>query len=286
MAKSESIRRAAVAGFFYQRGAQALANEIDGMIEASRVPDAPAGTVGRVLISPHAGYRYSGQVAAHGFRFIRGQDIHTAVVVSPSHAEYFGYSSVYDGDGYETPLGVAAISEDYSDRVASVNQLVIKSGHGHEQSHLPRQEHALEVQIPFLQRTLGSFGLVAVVMGEQNWDNCVALGEALAPLAADPGVLIVASTDLSHFYGAKQAERLDGQFRDVLMTMDARALYDTVQSGRGEACGAGPVVASLLATQSLDGRACTMLSQQNSGDVSGDYSSVVGYLSAVVTAKP
>jgi AmmeMemoRadiSam system protein B len=286
MTGPKSIRKAAVAGFFYQRGAQALADEIDGMIEAVQPPPGPPGTLGRVLISPHAGYRYSGQVAAHGFRFIRGQDVHTAVVLSPSHVEYFGYSSVYDGGGYETPLGVAVTSQEFTDRIAAVNKLVIKSGHGHEQSHLSRQEHALEVQIPFLQRTLGHFGLVAVVMGEQNWDNCVALGEALAPLAADPGVLIVASTDLSHFYDADKARRLDGEFRDVLTTLDARALYDAVQSGRGEACGAGPVIAALLATESLKGRSCTALSQRNSGDVSGDYSSVVGYLSAVVSAQP
>ena len=285
MTDSKSTRKAAVAGFFYPRGAKELTREIDSMMEAARNPETPPGASVRVLVSPHAGYRYSGRVAAHGFRLVRGYEVHTVVVISPSHAEYFGYSSVYDGAGYETPLGIAATSEEYRDRLASVNELVIKSAHGHEQSHLPRQEHALEVQIPFLQRALSSFGLVAVVMGDQNWDKCAALGEALAPLAADPGVLIVASTDLSHFYSAREANRLDGEFRDVLLTMDARALYDTVQSGRGEACGAGPVIASLLATESLAGRACTALSQQNSGDVSGDYSSVVGYLSAVVTAR-
>jgi AmmeMemoRadiSam system protein B len=285
MSDSKSTRKAVVAGFFYPRGAKELTREIDAMIEAAQLPAPPAGSIGRVLVSPHAGYRYSGRVAAHGFRFVRGYDVHTVVVISPSHVEFFGYSSVYDGAGYETPLGVAPVSQELSDRVASVNRLVIRSGSGHEQAHLPRQEHALEVQVPFLQRALSSFGLVAVVMGDQNWDNCAALGEALAPLAADPGVLIVASTDLSHFYSASEANRLDGQFRDVLLTMDARALYDTVKSGRGEACGAGPVVASLLATESLHGRKCTALSQQNSGDVSGDYSSVVGYLSAVVTAQ-
>jgi AmmeMemoRadiSam system protein B len=285
MADSKSNRKAAVAGFFYPRGAKELTEEIDGMIEAAQIPANPPDAIGRVLVSPHAGYRYSGRVAAHGFRFIRGYDVHTVVVISPSHVEYFGYSAVYDGGGYETPLGVAVTSKEYSHRLASVNKLVIRSGHGHEQSHLPRQEHALEVQLPFLQRAVSSFELVAVVMGDQNWDNCTALGEALAPLVNDPGVLIVASTDLSHFYNSDEANRLDGAFRDVLLTMDARALYDTVQSGRGEACGAGPVIASLLATESLKGRACTALSQQNSGDVSGDYSSVVGYLSAVVSAQ-
>jgi AmmeMemoRadiSam system protein B len=284
MTGTKSNRKAAVAGFFYPRGANELADEIDAMIEQAEPPAGPPGAIGRVLVSPHAGYRYSGRVAASGFRFIRGQDIHTVVVISPSHIEHFGYSAVYDGGGYETPLGVATISQEHSDRLASVNNLVIKSAHGHEQSHLPRQEHALEVQIPFLQRTLGSFQLVAVVMGDQQWENCAALAQAMAPLTADPGVLVVASTDLSHFYDSEKANRLDGQFKDVLTTMDARALYDIVQSGQGEACGTGPVIASLLATESLSGRACTALSQKNSGDVSGDYSSVVGYLSAVVTA--
>jgi AmmeMemoRadiSam system protein B len=286
MASSTSTRKAAVAGYFYPRGAQQLADEIDRMMEAARIAETPPGTMGRVLISPHAGYRYSGRVAAHGFRFVRGQDVHTVVVVSPSHVEYFGYSAVYDGPGYETPLGVATTSQGFSDRIASVNKLVIKSAHGHEQSQLARQEHALEVQIPFLQRTFGSFELVAVVMGDQSWDNCTALSEALAPVANDPGVLIVASTDLSHFHSSDEAGRLDGEFRRTLETLDAPALYDAVQSGRGEACGAGPVIASLLATESLPGRSCTALSQQNSGDASGDYSSVVGYLSAVITTRP
>ena len=285
MTDSKSNRKAAVAGFFYPRGAKELSREIDTMVEAARIPESSPGVMARVLVSPHAGYRYSGRVAAHGFRFIRDCDFHTVVVISPSHVEHFGYSSVYDGGGYETPLGVAATSKKLADRLSSVNKLVIKSLNGHEQSHLPRQEHALEVQIPFLQRVLRSFDLVAVVMGDQKWDNCAALGEALAPLAADPGVLIVASTDLSHFYSSGEANRLDGNFRDVLLTMDARALYDTVRTGRGEACGAGPVIASLLATESLNDRECIALAQQNSGDVSGDHSSVVGYLSAVVTAK-
>jgi AmmeMemoRadiSam system protein B len=283
MSVSKPIRKPAVAGFFYPRGADVLSAEIDRMLEAAAPPD-PKGRA-RVLVSPHAGYKYSGQVAANGFRLVRGGDYHTVVVVSPSHVEYFGYSAVFDGGGYETPLGVAATSEAVSDRVASVNQRVIKSRHGHEQSGLPRQEHALEVQIPFLQRTLDSFGLVAIVMGDQNWESCAALGEALRPLAADPGVLFVASTDLSHFYDGGAAEGLDKAFSDALTSMDARALYDAVQQGRCEACGAGPVIASLLATEELEDRSCTALSRKNSGDVTGDYSSVVGYLSAVVTAR-
>ena len=277
------IRKAAVAGFFYPRGERELSRDIDTLLAAADPPHLPGGKV-RAVVSPHAGYRYSGQVAAHGYRCAQQLDVHTVVVVSPSHVEHFGYSAVYGGSGYETPLGLANISPEFSRRLAGINSHVIISDHGHEQSHLTRQEHALEVQIPFLQRALAGFGLVAVVMGDQSWDNCAALGEALAPLTADPGVLVVASTDLSHFHEADDASLLDGEFCRVLETMDARALFEAVNTGRSEACGAGPVIATLLATESLAGRRCTPLAQQTSGDVSGDNSSVVGYLSAVITA--
>jgi AmmeMemoRadiSam system protein B len=284
LADSETIREPAVAGFFYPRSAAALADDIDRMIEAARPPEQKQGHRARVLVSPHAGYKYSGSVAAAGYRVIKGLDFHTVVVISPSHVERFGYSSVFDGGGYETPLGLAATSRDQSNRIAGSNDRVISSLRGHLQTHLPRQEHALEVQIPFLQRSLEKFKLVAIVMGDQSWDNCLALGDALAPLSADPGVLIVASTDLSHFYDAEKANRLDREFRDILSTLEVRAIYDRIETGRTEACGAGPVIAALLATGGLDGRSCSILDQKNSGDVTGDFTSVVGYLSAVVTA--
>lgn len=284
MSDSAVIRKPSVAGFFYPRSAGELAGDVDRMIATAPAPPPAGGRRVRVLVAPHAGYRYSGQVAAAGYQLVTGLDFHTAVVISPSHVEHFGYSAVFDGGGYETPLGVVPVAGDVSGRIAGVNDRVIHSPRGHLQQHLPRQEHALEVQLPFLQRALGSFDLVAVVMGDQSWENCAALGDALAPAAADPGVLIVASTDLSHFYDASRAGRLDGEFRDVLSSLDARAIYDRVESGRTEACGAGPVMAALLATEGTPDRSCTILDQKNSGDVTGDYSSVVGYLAAAVTA--
>jgi len=283
LADSETIRKPAVAGFFYPRSAATLADDIDRMIAAAAPPGQKPGHRARVLVSPHAGYKYSGQVAAAGYQVVKGLDYHTVVVISPSHVERFGYSSVFDGDGYETPLGLAAISTDHSDRVAGLNDRVISSPRGHQQTHLPRQEHALEVQIPFLQRTLEKFKLVAIVMGDQRWDSCVALGDALAPLSADPGVLIVASTDLSHFHDAEKANRLDREFREILSTLEVRAIYDRIETGKTEACGAGPVIAALLATGGLEGRSCSITDHKNSGDVTGDFSSVVGYLSAVIT---
>lgn len=284
MDEFSAIREPAVAGFFYPRRAATLAEDIDQMIAAARPPAQKPreGYRVRVLVSPHAGYRYSGQVAAAGYNLVKGSEYHTVVVISPSHIEHFGYSAVFDGDGYQTPLGIVPTARALTDGIAGTNDRVIKSPHGHLQDHLPRQEHALEVQLPFLQRSLETFELVAVVMGDQSWDNCVALGNALGPAAADPGVLVVASTDLSHFYDAGRANRLDRVFRDVLSTMDARAIHDRIETGQAEACGAGPVIAALLATESHAGRVCEILDMKNSGDVSGDLSSVVGYLSAAI----
>ena len=119
-------------------------------------------------------------------------------------------------------------------------------------------------------------------MGEQNWDHCVALGNALAASCGDR-VLVLASSDLSHFYNYDRATELDGVFCDLLMTLEARGLYDAAHDGRCEACGAGPVVASLLATEQRPQRSCRLLARANSGDTTGDRASVVGYASAIVT---
>lgn len=283
MGNPKSIREPAVAGFFYPRDPVKLAADVDRMI-AQVEPRTVSGRA-RVAVSPHAGYQYSGSVAAHCYRLFKEQEVHTAVVISPSHAEYFDHCSVFDGDGYETPLGVAETDKELAGRLAGAGGYVRLSDHGHLQSHLPRQEHALEVQIPFLQRSLGAFKLVPVVMGDQGWEHCVALGEALAPLLKDPGVIVVASTDLSHFYSAQKANGLDGEFIDRLAALDSRGLFQAVKEGNCEACGAGPVIAALIATDTAPDRNCTILKRANSGDVTGDFNSVVGYMSAVVTAS-
>ncbi len=127
--------------------------------------------------------------------------------------------------------------------------------------------------------------MVPVVMGDQGWEHCVALGEALAPLLDDPGVILVASTDLSHFHTAEKATGLDGEFCDHLAALDIDGLFKAVKSGGCEACGAGPVIAALIATNAAENRSCTILKRANSGDVTGDFDSVVGYMSAAITAS-
>lgn len=274
-------RRPAVAGLFYPADPSRLAEQVDALIAAA--PDSAPGGRLAVVVSPHAGYPYSGAVAAHGFRRLQDEDCETLVLVGPSHVEYFDFSAVFTGRAYETPLGEVAVDVDLAQRLSGSRPSVRASARGHVQGHLMRGEHSLEVQLPFLQRTFPRARIVPIVMGEQRWENCRELGDALAEHCGD-GVVVLASTDLSHFYDHERAARLDDTFCDLLVRLDARALHDAVRQGRCEACGAGPVVASLLAS-GAGPRACTLLRRADSGDVTGDHGSVVGYLSAVVTSE-
>jgi AmmeMemoRadiSam system protein B/AmmeMemoRadiSam system protein A len=274
------VRKPAVAGSFYPDNAGTLRRDIAGFL--SNVSGSSPGGRPLVLVEPHAGYMYSGQVAAYGYKLLQDRDINKVIVISPSHMEYFPFVSIFSGDAYETPLGRVPVDRPMGNVLASKSRLIRMSERGHIQHHLPRREHALEVQLPFLQCMLEDFEIIPIVMGDQNWEACSALGEALGPLLKEDNTLIVASSDLSHFHSYGEAETLDGVFCRLLEGMDPRKLYDSVQEDECEACGAGIVVASLIAAQRAAARTCRVLYKANSGDVTGDRSSVVGYAAAVV----
>jgi len=281
MENTTRIRRPAVAGSFYPRNSQTLRKDIESYLAG--VP--PAASEGRplVLIEPHAGYMYSGQVAAHGYKRIGGRGIKSVAVISPSHMEHFPFVSVFSGDAYETPLGRIAIDKEAADSIVAAAPGPIRSserGHVHTGSH--RQEHALEVQLPFLQSVLGDFRLIPIVMGDQSWELCEALGKALAPRVTREDFLVVASSDLSHFHEEETARSMDRVFCGLIETLDARGLHEAVRRNKCEACGAGPVIASLIACAPIAGVSCRVLFAATSGDVTGERDSVVGYAAAVV----
>ncbi len=281
MKPGSSIRRPAVAGLFYPGDPERLADSVDALLQG--VPEPPAADPVGMLVSPHAGYRFSGSTAAHAFRRLARGTIDTVVVVGPSHVEAFDFTSVYDGEAYETPLGMIPVATDLA-RALEEPPSIRRSPRGHVVARGGRGEHGIEVILPFLQRTLGEFTLVPVVMGSQSWEACEALGAALARHSRPESTLLVASSDLSHFYRYEEAVRLDHAFCDLLESLDARALHAGVVAGTCEACGAGPVTATLIATDSLPAREARVLAHCNSGDVTGERDSVVGYASAVVTS--
>jgi len=273
------VRPAAAAGTFYPGDPRSLADDVDQLLESIN----PQNDHGRIcaLVSPHAGYPYSGRIAAHGFRELAGQDAHTVVIIGPSHVEYFRHTSVFDGAAYETPLGRVKVNVRLARALCECDASIRATDNGHIQPNVGRGEHGIEVQLPFLQRVLPEAMIVPIVMGTQDWDACEALGAALAATCTDPGVVVVASSDLSHFYDYTKASALDTIFCDTLSRLDPRALHDAVSMGKCEACGAGPVAATLLAGEAHKKRRYQLLARANSGDITGDHSNVVGYACAL-----
>jgi AmmeMemoRadiSam system protein B/AmmeMemoRadiSam system protein A len=273
-APAEEIRQPAVAGSFYPQDPKELAAGIDGMIARAIVPAIQDHIV--ALIAPHAGYPYSGAVAAHSYALLKGQKIHRVVVIAPSHFEEFPFSAVYGGDAYVTPLGKVPVDKVFAGKLASMSPLIKLSSRG----HVPAQgqtEHSLEVELPFLQRTLSDFELVPVVMGEQSYEASRALGVALAELIQGSDTLIVASSDLSHYHPYDEASTLDHKTLNAIGDWDYLTLSKNFQARIWEACGGAPIVAAMIAAERLGATRAQVLKYANSGDVTGDRSRVVGY---------
>jgi AmmeMemoRadiSam system protein B/AmmeMemoRadiSam system protein A len=282
--KMGQTRKPAVAGQFYPGDPVALSRQITGFFKNAK-KELIVGDVVALMV-PHAGYDYSGQVAAYAFKLLEGLSFETVVVISPTHVVPFRGASVYNGGAYETPLGTIPADTLAAGKIADASDVISLSAVGHSSGGM-RGEHSLEVELPFLQTVLGTFKLVAIVMGDQDWSTCEALGNALAKSLEGKSALIVASSDLSHFHPYNEAIRLDKVVQDDVAAFDPQELFSDLSSGACEACGGGPVVAAMLAARGLGADKSKVLKYANSGDVTGDRSGVVGYMAAVFyNSKP
>ncbi len=271
------LRRAAVAGSWYPGTASAIATEVDAYLEAAG-PAPPAGRL-VALVSPHAGLRYSGPVAAHGYGLVRGRENVTAVLVGPSHRSAFDGVAAHARGAWETPLGRAPIDEDLSQALLDAGPVVFEDPDVHG------DEHSLEMQMPFLQRLVPGLRIVPLLMGSQSREEVEALATALGKALAGREALLVASSDLSHYQPAAVANRLDAMVVDEVGRFDDEALMRRLESHQNVACGGGPVVAVMRAARALGAYRATVLKYGDSGDVGErDKSHVVGYLSAALTA--
>jgi AmmeMemoRadiSam system protein B len=274
MAAESSIREPAVAGMFYPADRQLLVQEIDSFLKNVERKKVSGDLLG--LISPHAGYMYSGYTAASGYALLEGKTFETVVIVAPSHREYFDGISVFPGQAYRTPLGVLSVDDGLRSELLRDGDVIISSNHGHG------AEHAIEVQLPFLQRLLGEFKILPIVMGDQRGEYCALLGEKLANVLKKKNVLLVGSSDLSHYYPYEVARRMDQVIVEDVRDFNETQLLADLETRQGEACGGGPIVAVLTAAKKLGADSVEIMHYCNSGDVTGDRSGVVGYLSAAV----
>ena len=274
------VRRAAVAGSWYPATKVRLALAIEKHLAAaavSRVPACP-----RALIAPHAGLTYSGPVAAHAYKLVRHCGYSAAVLVGPSHFVGFQGVSIWPRGTWDTPLGSVTVAEELADAIAAESREILEypAAHG--------REHSLEMQMPFMAHLLPDIPIVPLVMGYQTRSTAEALGDAIARGVSTyenrelQGVLLIASSDLSHFEDAETAARMDDVVMRHVTALDADGLMATLEREPRHACGGGPIVAVLRAAAQLGATQGEILRYADSGDVSGDKSAVVGYVAAAI----
>jgi len=231
------------------------------------------------IVAPHAGLKYSGPVAAFAYRAVQRGDFDAAVLVGPSHFIGFTGVAIWPRGEWQTPLGAVRVAEDLARQIAAVSSEVIE----HPLAH--GREHSLEMQLPFLVHLLPGVPIVPMVMGYQDRETAFALGNALASAIANRSagrVLLVASSDLSHYEDAPTAQTMDAVVLRVVERLDPEGLMQALEREPHHACGGGPIVAVLHAAKRLGATRARVLKYGDSGDVSGDKSSVVGYMAAAI----
>ena len=270
----ETIRNQAVAGMFYPGEEHELRRQIKLLLETNKPKKHFTDIIG--VISPHAGYIYSGRSAAYAYNVLKHDvQFNTVIIISPSHREYFQGISIYDGDAYQTPLGITPINKSLAEKIIDESDHIHLGNEGHG------SEHSLEVQLPFLQMIQDDFSIVPIVIGDQSRKFVDDLAHSLSKSIAE-NIIVVVSSDLSHFYKKNKADQLDSIIVNHINNFDFEELMKDFESKKCEACGGGGIVA-LLKAASLQGESrAEVISHTDSSDVSGDISSVVGYLSAVV----
>jgi len=270
----DGIRKPAVAGLFYPGSSEELEADVRKLLNENKTDLIHESIFG--LIAPHAGYMYSGRTAAYAYNLLEGKFYETIVVIAPSHREYFPGISIYSGDAYETPLGKIPVNKELANKLVEENENIFGGliGHGDH-------EHSLEVQLPFLQTVLSGFSILPIIIGDQSEALINALAEALSKIY-DEKMLIIASSDLSHFHKKSEARNLDDIVVSHINNLDSDSLLDDLNKNKCEACGGGPMLALLKAAKINGFSKSKVLHVSDSGDTTGDNTGVVGYLSAVI----
>ncbi len=270
------IRQPVVAGSFYPGEPDKLKSMINGFLSNAEAdkPKISGNVYG--IISPHAGYVYSGPVAGYGFSYLSQLNIDTYIILAPSHRARFKGASVIPRGIYSTPLGDVNIDSDIGE------ELIQLEGFGFiPEAH--ELEHSLEVQVPFVQVVSEGAKIVPLVMGTTDLNLCRRIGESIASVIKnkDKSYAVIISTDLSHYHSYNSAVELDNKIIKSIESFDENKLSNLLQSGKAEACGEGPLISGMYLCRSMGAKKATVVKYANSGDTAGSKDRVVGYLSAV-----
>lgn len=255
-----------------------LARIVDEYLDDAQLPDLDGEVI--AVIAPHAGHQYSGAIAGYAFAALRGRSPDLVAVVAPMHQPYFEPLITTTHDAYSTPLGDILVDKEALRELDGVSRSEVGLG----LSPVERDpEHSLEIELPFLQRALSSkWKLLPVMVRARESRVSQGLGKALARVLSDKNFVMVASTDLSHFYNQQTALTYDRAMLNAIESFDPEAAFDLERAGKGFACGLGAFTAVMWAARELGAEQVKVLRHATSGNVTGDYSSVVGYGAAVI----
>ena len=268
------LRPSPIAGTWYPGNAKTLASSVDEYLSDVHLPELTGQVLG--VIAPHAGHRYSGAVAAHAFAALRGLQPELVVILSPFHQYDPRPLLTSKHQAYATPLGHIEIG---STALAELQSHL----------HIPitpitnDPEHAIEIELPFLQRIFQHpFKLLPIMIRAQEEDIAKQLGKAVAKVLQNKNAILVASTDLSHFYDQSTAKTLDHEMLKRFESFNPKSIFEAEQAGKGFACGHAAVAAVEWAAQALGANKVQLLKYATSSDITGDIKSVVGYGAAVI----
>ena len=274
---SDPIRKAAVAGGFYPGSKAELEQFVDNLLKQANPPEIRAPI--RAIMAPHAGYMYSGPVAAFAYKAIAGRDIRTVIILSNSHRNYFDGIAIYKAGSFETPLGLVPVDKTLAQKLLAASPKIVDRSDAHD------LDHVIEVQLPFLQRTLKNFKIVPLLFGNDDPALSKVLADVLKNLVDDK-TLVIASTDMSHYPPYADASTADRETLQAITTGRADILETTLRKLASEKvpnaetflCGVSGVRTVLLLTQALGPTTPMLLKYANSGDSPiGDKNRVVGY---------
>lgn len=272
----KNFRDSLHAGTWYPGSEQELKNAIKDYLDGARARD--HGQV-RALIAPHAGYVYSGPVAGFSYRAVINKEYDLVIVIGPSHRHGFEGASVDMAAGRRTPLGNVPFDLDRAKKLRKECRVVTYDAMAHS------QEHSTEIQMPFLQVVLKKFKALEIVMGTQDWETCAALADGIVAIARGQKVLVVASSDLSHYHRQAEAEALDKHVIKAVRDFDPGLLSRELSEDSCEACGGGPIITAMLAAKKMGADGAEILAYATSAETSGDRTQVVGYLAACLYEK-
>ncbi len=272
-------RPSPIAGQWYSSNPRQLADQVDRYITEAQLPALVGEPI--AIMTPHAGHRYSGPVAGYAFASIKGLQPEIVAVISPMHYPYEQSLLTTAHEAYATPLGPIPVDRECVEEL----DITLRKSLGFGLARIRRDpEHSLEIELPFLQRSIQTpFRLLPVMMRDQSADVARSLGESLVEILQQKSALLVASTDLSHFYPQAIAEVLDSEVLRQVQAFDPMGVLQAEYEGRGFACGHGALAATLWAAKGLGGDHVQILHYATSGNVTGDYDRVVGYGAAVIT---